>query len=845
MGALQLEYDGTVTITRFNNRKQKKGRVEDWRWSTFCDDILNRPTRTNETLAEFTAMSKPEQDDIKDVGGFVGGILKDGRRKADRLDCRTLLTLDADSASEDMLDDFTLFYGCAMLCYPTHKSRPKYPRLRLVIPLTRPVSADEYEAITRRIADTLGMRQFDKTTFEPTRLMYYPSLSKDSVYHLAKVEDAKWLDPDTILNSYHDWRNIAEWPVHPDAAKEEREERERAGRTPENPLEKNNLIGAFCRAYSIEQAIQKFIPDVYAPGESPDRYSYTHGTSSNGLVIYENGIFAYSHHGTDPASGILCNAFDLVRIHRFGHMDARTKPETDITKKPSYKAMIELASNDGSTKEALFRMREASIAEDFGAPESTKPATPESTDSEQWVRSLELKNDELVKSIENYERILRNDKRIKGVLAYNLLKDRIVAMRDLPWRKIRDPVNGDAWTDADDSSLRAILEKYSKEKSISRENIMDAITNIATRNSFHPVQDYLNGLPEWDGVERLDSLLILTLNAEDSAYVRGVTRRFFLGAMARAMKPGIKFDNALMLSGKQGRGKSSLVALMSKGWYTDSVVGIGADSNRAFESIQGAWFVELGELAALKRAEVENIKNFITKQVDSYRAAYDRRVQDRPRQCVFIGTTNKKEFLRDSTGNRRFWPIRLMEEEPVIPARDILTPDFVDQVWAETKVAYEAGESFLLTPELQKEAEVQQEMALEKDPRIGLIEEYLDTLLPEGWNDWPADKRQKWFGENADMREEGKEPRQTVCALEVWTECFQQDRSRIASLEGKTMLPLLRSIVEAQGWTEDKGRQKCGPYGTQTRFRRSSVWKNLPVPKEEDPPEQAPDELPF
>lgn len=796
-----LQHDGEIHVCTFTSRMAKSGKNKKLLWSEFLPTLL-RTVTTKETIQEYFKMGKEEQDRIKDVGSFVGGWLKEGRRKSVNLEHRTLLTLDADFAQPDLLDTFDLVYGCAVAVYPTHKHTPEKPRLRFVIPLARSVSAEEYEAIGRRVAYDLGIDQFDDTTYQATRIMYYPSTAANGEFK-PEYRDAPWMDPDKVLAQYPDWRDTSYWPMSSrvDAA------RSREAKKQGNPLEKPGIVGAFCRCYDIDSAIEKFLPDVYTACAMPDRYTYAKGSTAAGLVLYDGGVFAYSNHGTDPASGKLCNAFDLVRVHLYGDRDEDAAPDTPMSRRPSFLAMSDLAAGDTEVKRLLGRERTDRARADFDGP------APDDTDDEGWLDDLEVdRKGKVLSTIDNAYIILRHDPLLKGAIAYNDLKVRPVALRDLPWREVADQVNGSTWCDADDSALRRYLEKYYKLSG--KEKIMDGMITAARDNAIHPIRNYLEGLA-WDGVPRLDALLVDYLGAEDTPYTRAVTKKTFTAAVARVFEPGCKFDYVLTLAGPQGRGKSTLVAKMANGWYTDSLAGIG--TKEAYEGLQGYWLIELGELAAMRKIEIETIKNFISKQVDSYRAAYGRRVEDHPRQCVFIGTTNSTAFLRDDTGNRRFWPVRLLDQPPAKTVWGDLTQPVIDQLWAEAVAFYQAGEPLILPPELESSAQEQQRQFTEDDPRRGLIENFLEVLLPEGWADMNLAKRQGWFAEDDTMRTVGTQRRAYVSAVEIWAECFGNNPHKFPRQDRGEVNAILRQLP---GWVEEPGRQRCGEYGKQTRFRR-------------------------
>ena len=323
-----IKYNGTITIATGKSRKETAWKNREMLWSDLLTKLAET-TRTRETLEEYKKLGKPQQDEIKDVGGFVGGTLKGGRRKGDAVVWRQVLTLDADFVQGDLWASVETLcdFGCAV--YSTHKHSTEKPRLRLVIPLSRPVTPDEYPAIGRRVAADLGIDMFDDTTYEPHRLMYWPSTSADGDY--IPTTRTSPADPDVVLARYPDWKDPSYWPESSRVQQQRKKLADKQG----DPTAKGGIVGAFCRTYSVEEAIEAFLPDVYEPA-GDGRYSYIPGSTAGGLVVYDEGKFVYSHHGTDPIGGRLVNAFDLVRIHKFGEKDEDVKPDTPIVRLPSY-----------------------------------------------------------------------------------------------------------------------------------------------------------------------------------------------------------------------------------------------------------------------------------------------------------------------------------------------------------------------------------------------------------------------------------------------------------------------------------------------------------------------------
>ena len=359
--------------------------------------------------------------------------------------------------------------------------------------------------------------------------------------------------------------------------------------------------------------------------------------------MYEDEKFAYSNHATDPASGVLCNAFDLVRLHKFKDLDENEAFDTVVTKLPSYKAMLDLVRNDTETKHQMSKEKLEKAKDEF----------EEAYEDDSWMGKLEYKKQgTLENSLHNLLLILKNDENLKGIV-FNQLSDGMEIIGEVPWNH-----PSKFWRDADDAQLITYITQAYGE--FSARNFDVAVTKITDDRSYHPIKEYLDDLPIWDGVERLDSLLIDYLGANDNDYVKAVTRKTFVGAIARVMVPGCKFDTMLVLNGPQGIGKSTLIAKLGGEWYSDSLHLADTKDKTAAEKLQGYWLIEIGELAGLRKAEVDTLKGFLSKQNDIYRASFGRRTTPHLRQCVFIGTTNATGgYLRDTTGNRRFWPVKV------------------------------------------------------------------------------------------------------------------------------------------------------------------------------------------
>ena len=301
------------------------------------------------------------------------------------------------------------------------------------------------------------------------------------------------------------------------------------------------------------------------------------------------------------------------------------------------------------------------------------------------------------------------------------------------------------------------------------------------------------------------------LGAEDNAYIRAVTRKAFTAAVARAMQPGIKFDQMTILSGPQGIGKSTLLDKMSKGWFTDSIRTF--EGKEASELLQGTWLVEVAELDAFRKTDVSRIKQFISQRVDRFRAAYGRHVKEMPRCCVFFGTTNSTEYLQDRTGNRRFWPVDVGIQKPIKSVWNDL-PKELDQLWAEAVVRWRLGEPLYLAEGLADAAAIQQEEHRETGTKEGLIRDWLEKPIPADWNKWPLDRR-RIFWSGGVAGEIQLVPRERVCALEVWCELFEGNKKDIQYSDTREINSILAAV---QGWKRNCSVLKFGYCGAQRGF---------------------------
>ena len=791
-----MQHDRQLTISTAGSRDALLWPPERTTWSELCER-LRTPRKGAESHVEYLRLTKARQDALKDVGGFVGGVLKGNRRKIKAVTGRDLITLDLDAipsgGAAEVLFDVDML-GCAACVYSTRKHDPDHPRLRVIIPLARTVTGEEYEPVARKVAETLGIAKCDPTCFRPNQMMYWPNVSCDSEY-VYEVYDQPMLDPDTILASYTDWRNMAEWPKAPGQEEKTRSSAEKA----EDPEAKQGGVGAFCRCYDIRRAMAELIPGAYEPTDDPGRFTYTGGSTTGGAIVYE-GKWLYSHHATDPCSERLVNAWDMVRLHLYGEQDENAQENTPVNKLPSSRAMADMAMGLTDVRLRLAQER-VSAAEDFTGDAGAN-----------WLAELDIdKNGRCVLNAKNLQLIFHNDPNLAGKFGYNTFRYAVTANDTVPWNE-RAKCPRD-WTDPDDSSMRNYFDmRYGL---VGKSRIDDMFVQVAQERPADDVRDYLDRL-RWDGKPRVDDLLIRYLKADDTPYVRAVTRKTLVAAVARTMEPGCKFDNVLTLIGAQGIAKSMFVDILGGQWYNDSIQSFNGKD--AQELLRGSWLIEIPEVDRFStKYDSAVIKQFITRRDDIFRESYGHRTASHPRRCIFIATTNAAEFLLDATGNRRWWIVQCRAtaddrgEDMESLRRDR------DQVWAEAVSWYQLGEDLTLPPELHAAALEAQNKAQAEDAWLGMVREFLDKDVPADWAGYTLEQRQAWWADEFGQRTAAnKVQRQTICVPEIWCELMGEDKSNLDRMKSQRIAVILRA---APGW-EEVGPRKTVAYGCQKTYKR-------------------------
>lgn len=812
-----MENSRKLLISEANNRLSKQWVTTEITWSEFVDR-LGKPKVTAETLDEFLSYSKSKQDDIKDVGGFVGGKLKGNLRRSEAVESRSLITLDLDNLAYE--DDMKIIktlngLGCAYAVYSTRKHQTTKPRIRVIFPLAEDVSADEYEPIARKVASFIGLRYCDPTTFQAVRLMYWPSHSVDSDY-VFTYADKPMLDGAGILNMYDNWKDVSTWPEVPDAQKLHQNMLKKQ----ENPLEKEGMVGAFCRRFNIYQAVDEFLPGVYEPCDIPDRLTFIGGSTAAGAIVYQEGLFLYSHHATDPCSQKLVNAFDLVRLHKFGHLDIQAEVNTPVAKLPSWIAMKEWVMAKTDVKKDLLKERQQRAVAEFSIIDDKDGEVLEGEiveDDDNWKDNIQYSADGMkaLSTLSNIILILRNDKELKFKIFKDIFSSRILVRDGVPWdRKFETPDR--IWTDTDDAGLRWYLE--SNYGITSTNKIIDGVNLIAEENAENKVATRLQST-QWDGEKRLETLFIDYLGCEDNVYTREISEKSLVAAVRRAIYGGIKWDNMPILIGPQGVGKSTFLKILGMDWYNDSLVNV--EGKDACELIQGSWILEMGELSSLRKSELNLVKNFLSRTDDIFRASYGRRAQKYPRRCAFFGTANDTNFLRDETGNRRFWPIDCFIYTPKKSIFEDLKSE-LEQIWAEAcELAKNEFYSLVLSKEAEKIAKEEQDSHSEDNVYKGIIIDYLEKKIPKNWDTMDLFGKRTYLDEYENSKEQYEETdlilRDKVCAAEIWEEALKMD---IRYLKKSDSIELNKILSTFYKWEKIKVTARFGKYGVQRGFRR-------------------------
>ena len=327
--------------------------------------------------------------------------------------------------------------------------------------------------------------------------------------------------------------------------------------------------------------------------------------------------------------------------------------------------------------------------------------------------------------IRNVVTVFENDPKFKGAIRYNMMTDRNDIVKGLGWYR-----ESTALTDSDIDHIMLYLEEH---YSLTTEKkIKSAINVVAMENKYHPIREKLGSLV-WDGKERIKDVLHHFLGADQNNYVYEAMKDLLLGAISRVYRPGTKFEYMLILVGGQGAGKSTFFRFlaMNDSWFTDDLKKL--DDENVFRKMQGHLIIELSEMIATASARsIEDIKSFISRQSDIYKVPYETQPKDRPRQCVFGGTSNAMDTLPlDRTGNRRFMPVMVYPDraECHILKNEELSRKYIEQVWAEAMEIYRSGEfRLMLSRESAEYLKDYQKQFMPEDADAGMILAFLDNF---------------------------------------------------------------------------------------------------------------------
>lgn len=759
-----------LVVATMTSRKSSLGHKR-MTWEAYVN-LFRETQRTTETVAEYAKLPKTVQDEIKDTGGTIPAKFSGRKRKRSEIETRSAVTLDADHCTGETLAAIECaLAGRAYIIHSTHKHTPESPRYRVILPLQRDVSAEEYAPIARKIAERIGIQYFDKTTYEPERLMYWPSTSRDGEY-VFREGVGDFVNPDKVLAEYVNWRDVNEWPTRADEADSV------AGMVAkgkaEDPLSKNNIVGAVCRAFSMQDAIARFLPEVYLPGADGASYTYAGGSTANGAKIFEDK-FIFSYHDSDPLSnGHVHNVFDAVRIHKFGVLDdgiRATSGEDSYYRRPSYKRAVEFFGELPEVRVELMDLRlQQARAEEWGdegdgGGVASREAEGGSGGDGEWRVALDINAETgaIKNRLVNLDIIMRHDRQLAGKIAFNTLRGTIVARDRIECCDLTEAnqVDGVAWEDKHELLLRKYFETEYKLE-LSKDRCADMVTMVAHQREYSPVLEMLTELEwEWDGIARTPFLFLNYMTGcEDNAYIRAIGRKFMLAAVSRQFEPGCKWDYVPILEGPQGLGKGRFIEAlaMRDAWFSDSLTSF--DGKEAIEAMQGAWIIELPELQGFGKTEIEHLKAFISRRRDKARMAYARRQQEFPRSCVFVGTTNEDKYLRDETGNRRFMPVNCRSVDVDALKRD------VRQLWAEAVWRYHNDKEplWLEDEEALALSVTEQTRRVDDGGLASVIEDKLDELIPSNY--WDAGVAAD-FDESVTMVE-----RDRTNPMDIWVYCL-------------------------------------------------------------------------
>ena len=662
----------------------------------------------------YKALPKAQQDDLKDIGAYIAGELQNGSRRNGCVLTRCAAVLDADNLSVGGTGDFLRRVdglGCCYCVHSTAKHSPGAPRLRAVIPFAEDMPAEQYAPVVRILCSMIQpeMSWYDPSTDQAGRIMYNPAHCQD-VAAVYEVGDKPLLDAKALLSQWGNWRDAAEWPNFPRAQAPTKLAEKQA-----DPTGKSGPVGAFCRTYDVPGAMAKFLPGVYEEA-APGRYTFTGGSTWGGAVLYQDGKFLFSHHATDPAGGKLVNAFDLVRLHLFGEQDDEAKPGTRGNRLPSYMSMIALVHQD---PQASLVLAQENFAGGF---------TEEPTDQEAAI-ALGRCDGEAINA-----RHVRLALRATGIRVRKNLITGAAEISGMP-----DEYSREEAANTLPVYLLDILRGVGL-TGVTVNAISNYLANILDKNRYNPVCEMIEAAP-WDGVERFPALLE-TLFIKPDSFDVVLVKKWLIQCVAMAYNDAEHpraAEGALTLQGPQGIGKTLLFRRLSirESWFAEGVTLDIRNKDHILRAT-GAWICELGELDSTLKKEQSGLKAFITAPTDTIRAPYAREAVKRTRHTSVCATVNPDYFLKDDTGDRRFWVVRVNQIN--LDKLLALSEEWFIQLWREVYNWYgENPEGFRLTKAEQATLNERNQDFREPLPGEEEIRQALNwDLPPERWGEFSA-----------------------------------------------------------------------------------------------------------
>ena len=706
------------------------------------------------------------------------------------IESRSALTLDVDHPEEGFLDKMRQELGrVAYIVHTTYSSTAEDPRYRIIIPLDRNVAPDEYHVAAASVMNAVGAKSFDPGSVQAERYMFKPSKGPKQPFEYI-VNEGGLADVEQLLEEFEEDLSAIPLP--------------KPNRSKRDPFAIEGTVGAFNRAYSDFADLIHEYDLPYAEAGS-DRWHLVGASAAAGMGVCAPGL-VFSHHANDPAYGQTCSAFDLARLHLFGMLDEMAKPGTPIHRLPSTEAMRELATKDVKVVTEL-------VGADFAADmDATMTAIEDGSEGENtgpnaWRLNFALnsRTGKPTDDIQNWDLIVENDPSFAG-LYFNEMTLAIETDVDLPWRIVEK--GRETFGSADRSSMLLYIERtYGLRPAAA---YMDHLINDkANRRRVNPVLEYLESL-KWDGTSRIETALP---GVRPTKFTRLVARKSLVAAVARMFNPGCKWDHMLVLFGLEGLGKSHWVETMARGYSA----GLGRLNDKdTLITMQRSWIMTADEGHSLKKSEFDAQKEFITRNTDIFRMPYEREASAHPRHNVIWGTTNDNVFLRRQEGNRRFLIVKCEDKVNF----DELTPEYVDQVWAEAVHLYRAGEQLFLSVEETKMAAAEREDFTEEDALSGIIEHYLETKVPDEWPEMSPSDRQMWLMSRDGLTPDGENSIDKVCTLQIFVEAMGR---RMGDQKRVDLLEIAEAFKNIEGWVRMPGRHRLPGYGPQMIYQRLST----------------------